>query len=104
MGTTASSIGQSSWRTIRRTSTVCWTSFRPKQATSGSARWKSFATTVSTPAKWPGRAAPSQRSAEGPGTIRISGGSGYITASLGTKSASTPRSSASRRSRGRSRG
>ena len=39
-----------------------------------------------------------------PGTIRISGEDGYITASPGTKRASTPRSSANRRSRGRSRG
>ena len=90
--------------TLRRMSTDCCTSFRPKQATSGSARWKSFATTVSTPAKCPGRAAPSHRSAEGPGTTRISGEAGYMTSTLGTKSASTPRSSASRRSRGRSRG
>ena len=42
-----------------------------------------MATTVSTPAKWPGRAAPSHRSAVGPGTMRISEPVGYITASLG---------------------
>ena len=41
--------------TMRRTSATCWMSFWPKQATSGSTRWNSFATTVSTPANGPGR-------------------------------------------------
>src|SRR5207237_55954 len=45
---------------------------------SGSTRWNSLATTVSTPAKWPGRAAPSSPSAIAPGWTRTSGSAGYI--------------------------
>ena len=41
---------------------------------------------------------------EGPGTTLISAPRGYMAASLGTKRRSTPRASASCRSRGRSRG
>src|SRR2546427_4991521 len=44
---------------MRRTSIACWKSLRPNTATSGSTMWNSLATTVSTPAKCPGRAAPS---------------------------------------------
>ena len=36
----------------------CCQSFSPKRAACGEVRWKSFATTVATPRKWPGRFAP----------------------------------------------
>ena len=46
-------------RAMRRMTATCCRSFRPKNATSGWTWRKSFATTVATPRKWPGRAAPS---------------------------------------------
>ena len=46
-----SATGQSRSRTIRRMSATCCASFWPNTATSGDTRWKSLATTVSTPAK-----------------------------------------------------
>ena len=49
-------------------SVACWMSFCPKTATSGWTMLNSFATTVSTPVKWPGRAAPSHRDASDVGT------------------------------------
>ena len=48
---------------MRRTTATCWASFWPKNATSGATTMRSFATTVQTPAKWPGpRSAPSSTS------------------------------------------
>ena len=60
--------GKSRSRTIARMSVACWMSFWPKIATSGWTMLKSFATTVSTPVKWPGRDAPSHRDASAVGT------------------------------------
>ena len=47
---------------MRRITASCWKSFSPNTATSGRTASNSLATTVATPSKWPGRAAPSQRS------------------------------------------
>ena len=43
---------------MRRIIASCWKSFSPNTATCGCAMWNSLATTVATPAKWPGRRAP----------------------------------------------
>ena len=43
----------------RRTTASCWKSFSPNTATSGRTAVNSLVTTVVTPSKWPGRAAPS---------------------------------------------
>ena len=66
---------------------------------------KSFATTVSTPRKCPGRDRPSSRSTPCSGTTAIHGSpAGYISATDGVKTRSAPASRARRRSRSRSRG
>ena len=43
---------------MRLTTWSCWKSFSPKKARSAPVWRKSFATTVATPSKWPGRNAP----------------------------------------------
>ena len=59
--------GKSRSRTICRMSVACWKSFCPNQARSGSTRWKSLATMVSTPGEMPGPelAFPSRRDLPG---------------------------------------
>ena len=47
---------------MRRTTASCCASFRPKYARHGPTIENSFATTVVTPSKWPGRLAPHRRS------------------------------------------
>ena len=54
------STGMHSSSTMRRMTASCWKSFSPNTATSGSTMWNSFATTVLTPSKWPGRNSPSR--------------------------------------------
>ena len=49
---------------MRRSTATCAASFWPKNALSGATMWKSFATTVATPRKCPGRDAPSRRLAD----------------------------------------
>ena len=67
----------------------------------------SFATTVATPSKWPGRAAPSQASLT-PRTDTVvegaAGHDGYISRTLGTKTTSAPDASHTSRSRSSVRG
>ena len=67
----------------------------------------SFATTVATPSKWPGRDAPSQSSLT-PRTDTVvdgaAGHDGYISSTLGTKAKSVPASAHTRRSRSSVRG
>ena len=67
----------------------------------------SFATTVATPSKWPGRDAPSQASLT-PRTDTVvdgaSGHDGYISGTLGTKTTSAPASAHTARSRSSVRG
>ena len=62
----------------------------------------SFATTVATPSKWPGRDAPSQASLT-PRTDTVvdgaAGQDGYISSTLGTKTTSAPDSVHTCRSR-----
>ena len=63
---------------------------------------KSFATTVATPSKCPGRDAPSQPSLTPRTETVVDGGSGhdgYISATLGTKTTSAPDSAQTSRSR-----
>ena len=64
---------------------------RPKNAAHGPVIANSFVTTVATPSKWVGRAAP-QRSAVSPSTCTVvSGGPlGYISATDGANTTSTP--------------
>ena len=67
----------------------------------------SLATTVATPSKWPGRAAPSQASVRPDTATVVDGGSGhdgYISSTDGTKTTSTPASVHTSRSRSRVRG
>ena len=63
---------------------------------------KSFATTVATPSKWPGRDAPSQLSLT-PRTETVvdgaSGHDGYISSTLGVNTTSAPDSAHTCRSR-----
>src|SRR5439155_21859832 len=73
-------------------------SFWPKYATSGRTISNSLATTVATPAKWPGRAAPSSGSPISPGSMRILSPGGYISSTLGTNAAATPAASSVARS------
>ena len=98
-------------RTSRRRSRVsvcttrsCWKSFCPKYATSGRTIAKSLVTTVATPAKCPGRAAPSSRAATGPGWTRVASPGGYISSAPGAKAAVTPSRAQRARSAGSSRG
>ena len=54
--------------------------------------WNSFATTVSTPAKWPGRTAPSSSAPSGPGRRVVAAPAGYMSSTPGAKTSSTPSS------------
>ncbi|SKZ16120.1 Uncharacterised protein [Mycobacteroides abscessus subsp. abscessus] len=51
---------------------------------------RSLHTTVSIPAKCPGRTAPSRMSPAGPGTIVVRGPSGYMSSTVGANTNSTP--------------
>ena len=53
-------------RAIWRMTITCWASFWPKYACSAPIRSNRIATTVATPSKWPGRAAPSSGRAIAP--------------------------------------
>ncbi len=64
----------------------------------------SLATTVATPAKWVGRDAPSSGSDTPATDTVVSTGVGYISATSGTNSMSTPAAAVSDRSWSRSRG
>ncbi len=64
----------------------------------------SLATTVATPAKWVGRAAPSSGADTSATDTVVSTGRGYISSTDGTNSTSTPASAAMAVSRSRSRG
>src|SRR5438132_4876744 len=74
---------------MRLTSIACWKSLRPNTAMSGSTMWNSFATTVRTPAKCPGRVAPSSGSAMGPGAMRTRSSVGYMACNSAANSEST---------------
>ena len=77
-GHAAISTPRSKSAAIRRTSASCCASFSPKTATSGRTSWSSLTTTVSTPAKCPGRDSPSRIRPTGPGSTVTSWGRGYI--------------------------
>src|SRR5437016_7601212 len=65
---------------------------------------KSFATTVVTPLKWPGREAPQSGAVNSCTVTSVKKPGGYISSTAGVKTASTPASRAWRRSPSRSRG
>lgn len=64
----------------------------------------SFATTVATPAKCSGRAAPSKRRVISATVTVVSTGRGYISSTPGWNTSVTPAASARARSRSRSHG
>ena len=87
--TTSTPTARSS--TIRATRASCWRSLRPNTATSGRTRCSRSSTTVRTPSKWPGRAAPSQRVASSPAATRTDGSPcGYTSPAVGARTRSTP--------------
>ncbi len=89
---------------MRRTTASCWKSLRPKYAVDGPTIENSLATTVVTPSKWVGRAAPHNPSVSPATWTVLTVGSGYISGTLGTNSTSTPSASAATVSAARSRG
>jgi len=70
------STSRSRSATRRRTRASCWKSFSPKNARHRPLSDSSLVTTVATPVKWPGREAPSRRSARGSGSTLVSGSPG----------------------------
>src|SRR5262245_16425533 len=58
VGTPTISMPKSRSAVMRRMTASCWKSFSPNTATCGRTAWKSLVTTVVTPRKCPGRAAP----------------------------------------------
>ena len=68
---------------MRRIAAACWASFCPKTATSGCTTWKSLATIVRTPSKWPGRCAPSKSSVIPRTVTVVRSGSGIHGPSVG---------------------
>ena len=102
VGTATMSTGMFRSRTMARMSVSCCRSLRPNAARSGWTMWNSLATTVSTPAKCPGRIAPSHRasSASSPGrgptgVTATTGGDGYMSAADGANTMSTSCAAAS---------
>ena len=80
---------------MRRTTASCWKSLRPKYARHGPTIESSLATTVVTPSKWVGRAAPHIPSVS-PATctvVRVAP-SGYISSTSGRNIRSTPAAAA----------
>ena len=76
IGQPTTSTGRLRSSTRRVITASCWASLRPKNAEHGPTTAKSFVTTVATPSKWVGRAAP-HRSAVRPATCTVvSGGRG----------------------------
>ena len=68
---------------MRRIASSCWKSFSPNTATCGLTALNSFATTVVTPRKWPGREPP-HRPCVTPVTVTsVWKPGGYIAAALG---------------------
>ena len=72
IGAPTISMPRSRSHVIRRITASCWKSFSPNTATSGRTAPNSLVTTVVTPRKWPGRAAPSITSASAPGSTWVS--------------------------------
>ena len=91
-------------RTIRRMTASCCASFSPNTATSARETWKSFSTTVSTPAKWMGRNAPHMTFESLDSTSETVASAPYISSGVGAKTASTPSARRSAKSRLSSRG
>ena len=89
---------------MRRTTASCWASLRPKYARLGPTIPKSFATTVVTPSKWPGRLAPHSTSVSPSTCTVVRAPAGYISAAPGVKRTSTPSASAAMLSPTGSRG
>jgi len=90
---------------MRRMTSNCWKSFSPKKAHSARESANSFATTVHTPRKCPGRRAPHSGCASGPGSTYDWKPAGYISSGpAGAKTNDAPAASDLRRSPSRSRG
>ena len=79
---------------MRVTTASCCASLRPKNAEHGPMIAKSFATTVVTPSKCSGRAAPQRPSVRSATWTVVSGRRGYISATLGVNTQSTPSAAA----------
>ena len=75
---------------MRRTTASCCASLRPKYARHGPTIENSFATTVVTPSKWPGRLAPHSPSVSPSTCTVVRAPVGYISATVGMNSTSTP--------------
>ena len=87
---------------MRVTTASCCASLRPKNAAQGPTIANSFATTVVTPSKCVGRAAPHRSAVSSLTWTVVSGGRGYISATLGVNTQSTPSASHCARSPARS--
>ena len=70
-------------RTIRRITAHCWKSFSPNTATSGWVICNSFSTTVQTPRKCPGRAAPQSTADTSVSSTSVEFPFGYIASAVG---------------------
>src|SRR5512143_2086578 len=91
-------------RAIRRMTASCWKSFSPKTATCGFPIISSFATTVATPRKWPGRKAPHSPFETSITSMKVWNPCGYMSATAGRKTAEVPAARSIERSRASSRG
>ena len=89
---------------MRRTTSSCCASFCPKYARSAPASPSRMATTVVTPSKWPGRAAPSSSSVSSPTRTTVWNPAGYTSSTAGIQTMSAPAAPARATSAASSRG
>ena len=102
-GHPTTSIGRSRSVVMRRITASCCASLRPKYARQGPTIENNLATIVVTPSKWVGRDAPHSLSVRPSTCTVVRAPPGYISATSGTNSTSTPSVSATAASPTRSR-
>jgi hypothetical protein len=98
------STGRSRSLTIRRMMASCWKSFSPNTAVPQPLSMKSLSTTVQTPSKWPGRAAPHKVSASAVSVTVTERSGWYIASASGVNTRSTPAARQAARSASSGRG
>ena len=105
VGQVTTSVPIARSRAIWRMTMTCWASFCPKYARSAPTSPNRIATTVATPSKWPGRAAPSSGSGDRARPTRsCRSRAGRPPRPAGAKTRSTPSASQMARSRASLRG